>query len=170
MRSSRLGLLPQYAIQRLDLKLDLLCWPYPTILQLKKMVKVALLPAVRQATISLVVTNEKKSQELNKRWRNKNYPTNILSFPLGTVSFEHQAFDERHVVGDLVLCAPLISREALQYRQSIIAYYALLVIHGLLHLQGYDHENDHAHAKLMYGCEKKMLAKLGYRHPQGWMG
>lgn len=166
MKASHLNLLYQQFANRLNLQVNFHCKPYPKIKQLKQMVCVALMPDVRYAQISLVITDEKESRLLNQRWRNQDYPTNVLSFPINNNETTVHTPNASHVLlGDLVLCAPIIENEAIKLNQSLIAYYALLIIHGVLHLQGYHHEGNTKEAAIMQQFEKIMLEKLGFCHP-----
>jgi len=107
-----------------------------------------------QITIRLVDAEE--SQALNREYRGKDYPTNVLSFPYET---------EPVVLGDLVVCAPVVAREADAQGKTLEAHYAHLVVHGLLHLQGYDHETGEEDARRMEDKEREILASLGFADP-----
>lgn len=106
-----------------------------------------------EATVRLVDGEE--GRELNRDYRNRDYATNVLTFV-----YEQQPVCQ----GDLILCAPVVSREAAEQRRSVEAHYAHLVVHGMLHLQGYDHEND-ADAQSMEAVESHIMKKLGYTDP-----
>ena len=88
-------------------------------------------------------------------YRKKNYSTNVLSFLID---------DTSHLIGDIVLCAPVIEKEAFEQAKSIEAHYAHLIIHGALHLYGYDHENK-KDAYMMESKEIKILSGLGFKNP-----
>lgn len=106
-----------------------------------------------EATVRLVDAEE--GQELNRDYRNRDYATNVLTF----------VYEQEPVCqGDLVLCAPVVSREAAEQGRDVEAHYAHLVVHGMLHLQGYDHEND-ADAQVMEAVESHIMKKLGYTDP-----
>lgn len=107
-----------------------------------------------QITIRLVDAEE--SQALNREYRGKDYPTNVLSFPYEM---------EPVVLGDLVVCAPVVAREADAQGKTLEAHYAHLVVHGLLHLQGYDHETGEDDARRMENKEREILAALGFADP-----
>lgn len=100
----------------------------------------------------------KEITKLNKKYRKKNKPTNIISFP-----FEPPAKIKTNLLGDLVICAPLIKKEAKMQHKTITAHLAHLVIHGVLHLLGYDHKTE-KEAKMMESLEIKHLKKLGFNH------
>ncbi|MFB1010734.1 MAG: rRNA maturation RNase YbeY [Thiopseudomonas sp.] len=111
-----------------------------------------------ELTIRLV--DEDEGRQLNLDWRGKDYATNVLSFeadiPPGLLDIP--------LLGDLVICAPVVAREAAEQGKSLQAHWAHLVIHGCLHLQGYDHiEDDEAEA--MEALERQLLARLGYPDP-----
>lgn len=109
----------------------------------------------RDAEITIRVVNESEGRQLNHDFRHKDYPTNVLSFVYETTPI---------VLGDLVLCAPVVTREALAQGKSPLAHYAHLIVHGVLHLQGYDHEND-ADAALMEAREIEIVTRLGFANP-----
>ena len=106
-----------------------------------------------EITIRIVSTDESKN--LNHIYRKKKYPTNVLSFLI---------HDEPHLIGDIVLCAPIVEKEALDQNKNLEAHYAHLIIHGALHLYGYDHENK-KDADIMEAKEIKILKELGYKNP-----
>lgn len=105
--------------------------------------------------VTIRIVGEQEGRQLNNFYRNKDYPTNVLTFPLT---------EEPYLVGDIVLCAPVIEAEAKAQNKSLEAHYAHLTVHGILHLQGYDHETD-AQAELMEGLETAIVTKLGYASP-----
>jgi len=104
-------------------------------------------------TIRLVAADE--GQMLNREYRGKDYATNVLSFPYET---------EPRVQGDLVICPVVVAREAGEQNKPLAAHYAHLTVHGMLHLQGWDHEDD-ASAQAMEDEERQILAALGYPDP-----
>jgi probable rRNA maturation factor len=107
------------------------------------------------ARITLRIVGQKEGRTLNHSYRNRDYATNVLTFIL---------CDNVPLEGDLALCAPVVAREARAQNKSIAAHYAHLTVHGVLHLQGYGHEND-ADAKVMESRETQIMAKLGYADP-----
>ncbi len=109
-----------------------------------------------QVTIRLVDAEE--GRELNRNYRGKDYATNVLSFPYDT---------EPRLMGDLVICHEVVIREAAEQGKTPEAHYAHLVVHGMLHLQGYDHETGEEDADIMEAEEKRVLADLGYPDPYG---
>ncbi|CAM8394402.1 COG0319 Predicted metal-dependent hydrolase [Candidatus Methylopumilus planktonicus] len=109
----------------------------------------------KNAEITIRIVDNDESINLNNIYRKKKYPTNVLSFLVD---------DEVNLIGDIVLCAPVIEKEALQQSKKLEAHYAHLIIHGALHLYGYDHENK-KDADIMEAKEIKILTKLGYKNP-----
>lgn len=110
---------------------------------------------MQPAEITLRLVDENEGRELNRDFRDKDYATNVLTFVYD---------DTEPLSGDIVLCAPIVNREAEQQCKNRIAHYAHLVIHGILHLQGYDHIED-ADAIEMERLETQILNKLGYHDP-----
>lgn len=111
-----------------------------------------------ELTIRLV--DEAEGQELNRTWRGKDYPTNVLSFPADVPD----EFLDIPLLGDMVICAQVVAREAAEQGKAPMAHWAHLVIHGCLHLLGYDHIED-AEAEEMEALERVLLAELGYPDP-----
>ncbi|MFK8011731.1 MAG: rRNA maturation RNase YbeY [Marinicellaceae bacterium] len=109
--------------------------------------------------VSIEIVDKAKSQELNLTYRNKNKPTNVLSFPL-----ELPDIVEEILIGDLAICAEVVLDEAEQQIKSPTDHWAHLTIHGCLHLLGYDHIEDDE-AEEMEAIEIKLLAKLGIKSP-----
>ncbi|BCB25515.1 endoribonuclease YbeY [Sulfurimicrobium lacus] len=108
-----------------------------------------------EAEVTVRLVDEDEGCELNREYRGKDYATNVLSFVYQ---------QELPCQGDLVLCAPVVSREAVEQGKSVEAHYAHLVVHGMLHLQGYDHENEDD-ALEMEAVETHIMRKLGYTDP-----
>ncbi|GGY69267.1 rRNA maturation RNase YbeY [Marinobacter zhanjiangensis] len=109
--------------------------------------------------VTLRLVDEAESRALNHQFRGKDKPTNVLSFP-----FEAPAGITVPLAGDLVICAPVVAREATEQNKTPEAHWAHMVIHGLLHLQGYDHIEDDQ-AGVMEALEIRLLATLGFSNP-----
>ena len=109
--------------------------------------------------LGIRVVGSAESRTLNKRWRGKIGQTNVLSFP---------AAQELHgrELGDLVVCAPLVAREAREQGKTLRAHWAHMIIHGTLHLLGCDHVRM-ADARRMEGRERTLLARIGIKDPYG---
>ncbi len=120
-------------------------------------VPLPLVPSNVELTIRIV--DEAEARQLNERWRQRKGPTNVLSFP-----FEGAEGIDIPLLGDLVICAPLVEREAAEQQKSRNAHWAHLVIHGTLHLLGYDHI-DEQKAQVMESLEIRVLHDLGYPNP-----
>lgn len=110
-----------------------------------------------EVTIRIVDATE--MQVLNLQFRGKGKPTNVLSFP-----FEAPAGINIPLSGDLVICAPVVAQEALEQYKDISSHWAHMVIHGMLHLQGYDHVED-TEAEEMESLETRLLAQIGVADP-----
>jgi len=108
----------------------------------------------RDAQVTLRIVAEAEGRRLNRDWRGKDYATNVLSFP----------YVRKPLTGDLVICAPVVAREARAQGKSTQAHYAHLLVHGCLHLMGLDHEKD-GEARTMERKEKRILRALGFPNP-----
>ena len=104
------------------------------------------------------VIAETESQSLNLQYRGKDAPTNILSFPAEIPYIDYQC------LGDLVVCSPIVTREACEQDKELDAHWAHLIVHGMLHLQGFDHQTDDE-ADKMEALEVEILSTLGYINP-----
>ena len=109
------------------------------------------------ATLRIVEAEE--GLALNRDYRGKDYATNVLTFEYGTDP------DSSALMGDIVLCAPVVEKEAREQKKPLAAHYAHLTVHGLLHLQGYDHERGEAEAIAMEAIEGFIMQALGFPHP-----
>ncbi len=108
------------------------------------------------AEITVRIVSEEEGRELNKSYRKKDYATNVLTFDYA---------QEPVVMADLVLCAPVVAREAKEQGKTLAAHYAHLLVHGALHAQGWDHETSVADAEEMEAYEVEILAGLGVKNP-----
>lgn len=115
------------------------------------------------AEITVRLVGAVEGRELNRDFRGKDYATNVLTFVYGEgEALPNEATDV--LVGDLVLCVPVVLREAAEQGKAAEAHFAHLVVHGMLHLQGYDHEEP-GEAEEMEALETQVLAALGYPDP-----
>lgn len=121
-------------------------------------VEAALVQSYDDLEQTIRIVDESESRELNLQFRGKDKPTNVLSFP------SESPFLDYDCLGDLVICAPIVCVEAEQQNKPVMAHWAHLVVHGMLHLQGYDHENTVDAAK-MEALEVEILSTLGYSNP-----
>ena len=148
MTSRRLNLSVQYACNKEGL---------PLRAQIRAWVRAALdVDGARGGQITVRLVDAEEGLQLNRDYRGKDYATNVLSFPYDV---------EPVVCGDLVLCVPVVAREAAEQGKSLEAHYAHLIVHGLLHLQGYDHEAGEREARQMEDRERTVLAALGFTDP-----
>ena len=114
-------------------------------------------------TVCLRIVGAAESRRLNRIWRGKDNPTNVLSFPSGSSVPDIRA--PRHLpLGDLAICAPVVAREAHEQGKTVNAHWAHMVVHGVLHLLGYDHVRERD-ATAMEALEVKLLARLGFADP-----
>jgi probable rRNA maturation factor len=141
------GSRPRVAIQRASRARHL-----PTDRRLRTWARAAL---SRPASVTLRFVAEAEGRRLNREYRGKDYATNVLSF----------TYEDAPLVGDLVICAPVVAREAREQGKPVEAHYAHLVVHGLLHLQGYDHELGEREAARMERRERAILKGLGFADP-----
>lgn len=107
-----------------------------------------------EMTVRIVGTEE--GQQLNREYRHKDYATNVLTF-------DYQ--QEPTVMADLVICGPVVEREAQEQNKTLEEHYAHLLVHGTLHAQGWDHETSEADADEMEAYETDIMAELGYADP-----
>jgi probable rRNA maturation factor len=118
--------------------------------------------------VTIRIVGAAESRVLNRTWRRKDKPTNVLSFPGGDPealrATGHGLPFEEMPLGDLAICAPIVAREARDQGKDPRAHWAHMVVHGVLHLLGYDHENDRD-ADVMESREVKILAECGYANP-----
>ena len=126
----------------------------PSRVQIRRWVRAAL---VRNARVTVRIVGAGEARALNRNFRGKDRPTNVLTFVLR---------EWPRLEGDITLCAPVIAREARAQGKSAAAHYAHLVVHGLLHLQGYDHVSERA-ARVMERREAGVVTRLGYPDPYG---
>ncbi|MBB3169206.1 rRNA maturation RNase YbeY [Simiduia aestuariiviva] len=131
----------------------------PSQSQLERWVTAAVGERRSEAEVSLVIVDEDQGQTLNRDYRGKDYPTNVLSFPADLPP--ELALP---LLGDLVVCAPVVAREAAEQGKALEAHWAHMLVHGTLHLLGFDHIED-ADADAMEALETEILHCLGYPAP-----
>lgn len=112
-----------------------------------------------ETEMTIRIVDEEESQTLNREYRGKDYPTNVLSFP-----FEVPEGIELPLLGDLVICRQVMEREAKEQQISLSSHWAHLAVHGTLHLLGYDHIEE-TEAEEMEGLETQIMQKLGFEDP-----
>ncbi len=110
--------------------------------------------------ISVILTNEEEIQKINKEYRNIDKPTDVLSFPMFEPDEIEDAKKLEEVLGDIVVCLPIVKRQAIEYEHSEEREFAYMLVHGFYHLMGYDHIEDNDKVK-MREKEEKVLSKLG---------
>ena len=113
----------------------------------------------QDTTLTVRIVDEQESAQLNKTYRHKQGSTNVLSFPV-----EIPDEVELNLLGDLVICAPVVEREAKEQGKSSEAHWVHMVIHGTLHLLGYDHQTDKQAQEMEY-IERNILIKIGFNDP-----
>lgn len=116
------------------------------------------------AMITIRVVGAAEGGALNRDYRGRDHPTNVLSFPFGELPPEGIAELGAPYLGDLAICAPVVQREAAEQGKPAAAHWAHMVVHGVLHLAGYDHHDD-AEAGAMEARERDILAELGFPDP-----
>ena len=144
----------------------------PTLAQLEQWAQLALQTPDTAAEITIRLVDDAESHELNLQYRGKDKPTNVLSFPFEQPEFEDPELAAAMAtelgsvsyIGDLVVNAPLLVQEATQQHKSVIDHWAHLIIHGTLHLQGFDHIEDQE-AQVMEALEARLLASLNIANP-----
>ena len=143
-----LDLVIQYAVAKDGL---------PTRAQFRQWAKAAL---AHNAVATLRIVDAEEGQALNRDYRGKDYATNVLTFEYGP----DESIEGAPMAGDIVLCAPVVAREATDQGKALEAHYAHLTVHGMLHLQGHDHEDD-AEAAVMEALETFVMMRLGLPDP-----
>ncbi len=145
---------------RIDVEVNSSSTKIPSVENIELWISTALhSDELNQAEVSVYIVDEPESQELNSQYRGKNKPTNVLSFPA-------EIPDEVGVplLGDLVVCAPVVEREAHEQGKSLEAHWAHMLVHGTLHLLGYDHVDDDE-ADVMEALETRLITQLHFPAP-----
>ena len=143
----------------LDLQLAFDTPDLPTEMQFQQWLDAVVLPFQADAEVTIRIVGNVESQQLNFDYRGKDKPTNVLSFP-----FQCPPGIELPLLGDLVICAPVVAQEAQQQNKTLSAHWAHMVVHGCLHLLGFDHINDDD-AEQMEAEEVTILQQLGFTNP-----
>lgn len=133
----------------------------PGIASIRQWVLQALPAGQAAAELTIRIVDEAEITSLNMQYRGKDGATNVLSFP-----YEPMEGVDTELLGDVVICAPVVASEAIAQGKPLEAHWAHLVIHGVLHLLGYDHKQQHD-ALRMESAETELLADLGYQNPYG---
>jgi len=131
----------------------------PAKASLARYAEAAIAPGHSGAGLVIRIVDDAESRALNRQFRGIDEPTNVLSFP-----FEAPPRVRSKHIGDLVVCAPVVEREAAEQGKPLEAHWAHMVVHGVLHLLGYDHQTD-ADAEAMEGLEIAILGRLGFPNP-----
>lgn len=137
----------------------------PAAVSFRKWVAAALKGRIREADLAIRLVDAKEGRALNRHYRGKDYATNVLSFPGQldqTIKLPQGV--TMPLLGDLVICAPVVAREARDQDKTLAAHYAHLTVHGTLHLLGWDHADDRE-AVAMEQLERQILAELGIDDP-----
>ena len=143
----------------LDLQLASSAAELPAETDIQRWLESAILPFQSEAEVTVRIVDNNESQQLNFDYRGKDKPTNVLSFP-----FQCPPGIELALLGDLVICAPVVAAEAAEQGKSLQAHWAHMVVHGSLHLLGFDHINDDD-AQQMEAEEVTILQQLGFTNP-----
>ena len=152
----RLDVGVSYALPRLGV---------PAATSFRKWVRAALDGRIREADLAIRLVDSKEGRALNRHYRGKDYATNVLSFPADIgEGIKLPKGVTMPLLGDLVLCAPVIAREAKEQGKPLAAHYAHMTVHGALHLLGWDHE-DSRDADCMEQLEREILAGIGLPDP-----
>jgi len=135
----------------------------PAAASFRRSAAAALAGRIREADVAIRLVDEDEGRALNRHYRGKDYATNVLSFPAELPEGLPPGL-RLPLLGDLVICAPVVAREAAEQGKPLNAHYAHLTVHGVLHLLGWDHEDD-TEAEAMEGLEREILALLGIGDP-----
>lgn len=128
---------------------------------LRKWAKTALRQHLASAEVTIRIVDIAEMTVLNSTYRRKQGPTNVLSFPLflpDGIAFDHPP------LGDIVICAPVVNNEAREQQKTLEAHWAHMIVHGIYHLLGYDHETERE-AEIMEELEIQIMEKLGFENP-----
>jgi probable rRNA maturation factor len=143
----------------LDLQLATTASALPSQTQFQHWLDAAIMPFQAEGEVTVRIVDAAESQQLNFDYRGKDKPTNVLSFP-----FQCPPGVTLPLLGDLVICAPVVETEAVEQNKTPTAHWAHMVVHGCLHLLGFDHINDND-AEQMEAEEVTILQQLGFTNP-----
>lgn len=143
----------------IDMQIATVCTGLPAETDFLRWIGKALQGKKDDTEIVVRIVDEMESAELNQTYRDKSGATNVLSFP-----FEAPAEVDINLLGDLIMCAPIIEREAGEQDKTAEAHWAHMAVHGSLHLLGYDHQTDEQ-AEQMETMETDILVEMGYNAP-----
>ena len=139
----------------------------PAAASFRKWAAAALDGRIREADLAIRIVGTREGRALNRHYRGKDYATNVLSFPAEMAEgVKLPKGVQMPLLGDLVICAPVVAREAKEQGKRPNDHYAHLTVHGVLHLLGWDHE-DERDAECMEKLEREVLAGLGIEDPYG---
>jgi probable rRNA maturation factor len=137
----------------------------PSAVSFRKWVAAALEGRIREADLAIRIVDAREGRALNRHYRGKDYATNVLRFPADAAEgVKLPKGVKMPLLGDLVICAPVVAREAREQGKALNDHYAHLTVHGALHLLGWDHE-DEREAECMEQLEREILAGLGIADP-----
>jgi len=143
----------------LQIAMDTTGFALPSEDEIQEWVSSVLNARMPSAELTVRIVDEVESEQLNQQYRHKQGPTNVLSFP-----FESDIALDVPLLGDIVICAPVVAREALEQHKSVASHWAHMLIHGTLHLLGYDHHDD-TEAEEMEQQEIQLMQQLGFSNP-----
>lgn len=135
----------------------------PNLFRIQRWVNTCLSNQKESAELNIRVIDKVEMQSLNAKYRNKNKPTNVLSFPF-ELPKDVEAALPYPMLGDIIICHQVVCDEAIEQHKSLEAHYAHLIVHGILHLLGYDHIREED-AQIMEPLEIKILSQLGFQNP-----
>lgn len=137
----------------------------PAAVSFRRWVEAALRGRIRQADLAVRLVDMKEGRALNRHYRGQDHATNVLSFPAEIAEgVKMPKGVKMPLLGDVVICAPVVAREAREQKKPLAAHYAHLTVHGALHLLGWNHEDDRE-ADAMELLERQILAELGIDNP-----
>ena len=128
----------------------------PSAAQIRHWAEEALTDEPDDVELVIRIVDEDEGRALNARWRKQDKATNVLSFPCQT--------PVKHLLGDVVICADIVEKEAAQQKKPMEAHWAHMIVHGILHLQGHDHIADDE-ARIMGKLERRIMDRLGFPDP-----